>query len=224
MVHTCVVPGCSSRYEKGKKLTFHILPLSKNSLLKHWMYHFGRKNLPVNRHSRICSKHVIDSVGRTLRPDEVPTENLPKLPTKVSQSRVRRPLVRKALRRDQTEPEVHVPDLVNVGDDTMDVGTNAEIDVSDDKRTLETKLSTLTADIAMLKNTVTINRFRLECIADNDAKVAFYTGFPTYSHLKCFFDFLGSESAHLQYRDSKRVFDSSNKGRKRCLPPLEEFS
>ena len=43
---------------------------------------------------------------------------------------------------------------------------------------------------AMLKSTVTSNRFRLECIVDNDANVAFYTGFPTHSHPKCCFDFL----------------------------------
>ena len=173
--------------------------------------------MPVNRNSRVFSKHFIDSVGRKLRPDEVPTENLPTLPTKVSQSRVRQPLVKKPLRRDRIESDV--PDVVHVGDVTMDVGTNTEIDVSDDRRTLETKLNTLTAEIAMLKSTVTSNRFiRLECIADNDANVAFYTGFPTYSHLKCCFDFPGAESGHLQYRDSKRVLDS-----KRSLPPLEEF-
>ena len=84
--------------------------------------------------------------------------------------------------------------------------------MSDDRRTLETKLNTLTTEIAMLKSTVTSNRFRLECIADNDANVAIYTGFPTYSDLKCCFDFLGAQSGHLQYRDSKRFIDSSNRG------------
>ena len=122
MVNTCVVPGCSGRSGKGKKLTFQLLPLSNNSLLKRWIHQIGRKNLPVNRNSRVCNNHFIDSVGRRLSPDEVPTENLPTLPTKVSQSRVRRPLVNKPLRRDQIESEV--PDVVNVGVVTMDVGTN----------------------------------------------------------------------------------------------------
>ena len=105
------------------------------------------KNLLVNRNSQVCGNHFIDSVGCRLRPDEVPTENLPTLPTKVSQSRVRRPLVKKPLRRDHIESEV--PDVVYVGDITIDVGTNTEIDVPNDRRTLEIKLNTLTAEIAI---------------------------------------------------------------------------
>lgn len=34
-------------------------------------------------------------------------------------------------------------------------------------------------------------RFSLESIASDDSKVAFYTGFPSYDHLKICFDFLG---------------------------------
>ena len=69
--------------------------------------------------------------------------------------------MKKPLRRDQIESEV--PDVVHVGDVTMDVRTNTEIDMSNDRRTLATKLNTLTADIAMLKSTVTSTKFRLYC-------------------------------------------------------------
>ena len=64
--------------------------------------------------------------------------------------------------------------------------------------------------------------FRLENIAEDDAKVL-YTGFPSYAHLKACFDFLGQGATQLQYRDSRRVFEMSNKGRPRKLSPLEEF-
>ena len=66
-------------------------------------------------------------------------------------------------------------------------------------------------------------RFRLQTIASDDAKVAFYTGFPSYAHLKACFDFLGPATSHLLYRDSKRVLHQSNKGRPRSLSPMDEF-
>ena len=66
-------------------------------------------------------------------------------------------------------------------------------------------------------------RFSLESIASDDSKVAFYTGFPSYDHLKIYFDFLGPAASQLIYRDSRRVLDHSNKGRPRSLPPMEEF-
>ena len=67
-------------------------------------------------------------------------------------------------------------------------------------------------------------QFSLESIAGDDSKVAFYTGFPTYKHLKICFYFLGPAAKQLIYRDSRRIFDHSKKGgRPRCLPPIEEF-
>ena len=66
-------------------------------------------------------------------------------------------------------------------------------------------------------------QFSLESIASDDGKVAFYTGFPTYKHLRSYFDFLGPAVHQLIYWDSQRIFDHSNKGRPRCLAPMEEF-
>ena len=53
--------------------------------------------------------------------------------------------------------------------------------------------------------------------------MAFYTGFPTYNHLKICYDFLGLAAEQLIYRDPVRVLDHSNSGRPRCLPPIEEI-
>ena len=122
---------------------------------------------------------------RKLRPDEYPTENLPRLATRASTSAPRRPLV-------------HRPLQENRHDDSDD---------SDRMEVLKEKDS----------------RFSLESIAGDDSKVAFYTGFPSYEHLKVCFDFLGPAASQLIYRDSRRVFDHSNKGRPRSLPPMEEF-
>ena len=67
------------------------------------------------------------------------------------------------------------------------------------------------------------SKLRLESITIYDVKVMFYTGFPSYDHFKICFDFLGPATQQLTYRDSRRVFDHSNRGRPRSLPPIEEF-
>ena len=102
---------------------------------------------------------------------------------------------------------------------TQDVGVNT---VGDEIEWLEAKIHDLEDEIKVLTESDR-SRFSLESIANDDTKVMFYTGFPSYDHLKICFDFLGPATKQLIYRDSKRVFDQSNKGRPRSLPPMEEF-
>ena len=45
--------------------------------------------------------------------------------------------------------------------------------------------------------------FRLEQIKDDDQAVKFYTGFPTFLHLKIYFDFLGPAAFNLCYGATK---------------------
>ena len=82
MVHVCVVPGCSNRSDRETHLSFHCLPLKNKKLLKVWIHKIGRKNL-LNNNSRVCSTHFSNAVNRVLRPDEVPTINLPNVTTPV---------------------------------------------------------------------------------------------------------------------------------------------
>ena len=77
MVHFCCVPGCSSRSDRDCDFTYHQLPLKKKGILKQWIHKIGRKELPLNEWTRVCSWHFVNSKGRMLRPDEVPTLNLP---------------------------------------------------------------------------------------------------------------------------------------------------
>ena len=65
-------------------------------------------------------------------------------------------------------------------------------------------------------------QFRLSNIADNDKKVSFYRGFPSYSALKACFEFLGPSVHQLSY-NSKSDSSSGKKRRPHILPPLEEF-
>ena len=218
MVNTCVVPGCGSRSDRDHHLSFHLLPLKNKSLLKQWLHQIGRKNVPLNNNSRVCSKHFKQSHKCLLRCDEYPTENLPQLATRISTPTPRRPLVRRQLFIDKrTEDD---------GDDerkTQDVGINTDLPELEKIEHLEGRIVVLEREIKQLKENSSANQLSLESIASDDGKVSFYTGFPTYKHLKSCFDFLGPAAQHLIYRDSKRIFDHSNKGRPRCLPPMEEF-
>ena len=85
MVNTCVVPGCGSRSDRDHHLSFHLLPLKNKPLLKKWLHQIGRKNVPLNKNSRVCSRHFKNSRLRKLHSDEYPTENLPRLATQAEQ-------------------------------------------------------------------------------------------------------------------------------------------
>ena len=87
MVHVCVVPNCSNRSDRERRLSFHCLPLKNKALLKVWAHKIGRKNLPLNNNSGVCSAHFVNSTGRCLRSDEYPMMNLPSITTPVSRRR-----------------------------------------------------------------------------------------------------------------------------------------
>ena len=148
MVNTCAVPGCSSRSERETHLSFHALPLSNKSLLKRWIHQIGRTNLPINSSTRVCSRHFRCSLGRKLRRDEYPTENLPQLATRVSTPTPRRPLVgRQTLHTDDKhENDEEKQECLQ----TRDVGVNT--DGNDEE------MSKLTARVAALEKEVSILR------------------------------------------------------------------
>ena len=148
MVNTCVVPGCGNRSDRDHHLSFHALPLTNKGLLKQWLHQIGRKNVPLNRNSRVCSKHFKKSHWRKLQLDEYPTENLPQLATQVSTSTPRRPLVRRLFTEnkgddDDGESIQQLP--------TQDVGVNTDGDQEAEKSELEVKVGELEREIEMLK-------------------------------------------------------------------------
>ena len=99
------------------------------------------------------------------------------------------------------------------GDDErkiQDVGINTDLPELDKIEHLEERIVVLEREIKQLKENSSANQLSLESIASDDGKVSFYTGCPTYKHLKSCFDFLGPAAQQLIYRDSKRIFDHSN--------------
>ncbi len=79
MVHFCCMPTCSNNSNRDKHLSFYSLPLKRKALLKQWIHAIGRKQLPINRHTRICSRHFLGANKHLLGPDEISTLHLPRL-------------------------------------------------------------------------------------------------------------------------------------------------
>ena len=66
MVHSCSVPDCHNDSVKNPDVSFHRLPLKRKKILKIWINKIGRKNLPLNVNTRVCSDHFVNSVGRRM--------------------------------------------------------------------------------------------------------------------------------------------------------------
>ena len=139
----------------------------------------ARKNVPLNKNSRVCSRHFKNSHLRKLRVDEYPTENLPKLATRATAPTPRRPLVRRQLVHSENAGDT-------AGDDTVELTPTRDVGVNTDENQieqLETKVRDLEDEIKELSESGA-SKFSLESIAKDDVKVMFYTGFPLYDHFK----------------------------------------
>ena len=79
---------------------------------------------------------------------------------------------------------------------TKDVGVNTG---RDDRSRMEHRIQEVERKVSELKAGQNV-AFRLESLKSDDSKVAFYTGFPSYAHLKACFDFFGPAAMNLRTR------------------------
>ena len=123
---------------------------------------------------------------------------MPQLATQVSTPTPRRPLVHRQTlcTDDKHENDEEKQECLQTRDGGVNTHPNDE------------EMSKLTARVAELEREVSILRrdsdlnhtkFRLQTIASDDAKVAFYMGFPSYAHLMACFDFFGVSNFSLFY-------------------------
>ena len=229
MVHCCCVPDCSSRSNRERHLSFFALPLKNKKLLRRWVQVIRRANLPLNRHTRICSKHFVNAEGRRLYIGEVPSLLLPRPCTSSSTSRRKPPRHRSVSLDDEPVTTMLSSDDTNDVDEDeerqmkRDVSTQTDIDTNEME-----ELVSLRNKVESLERKLEEAKFRLSNIKDDDSKVTFYTGFPSFSTLKACYDFLGPSVNNLKY--SKKQEESAiqsgvenNRLRQRSLPPIEEF-
>ena len=226
MVNFCAVPGCHNRSNRDVEVSYHCLPVNQPALLKLWKHKIGRQNLPILNSTRVCSEHFVNSKGRKLRPDEVPSLKLPLLPTQVTKPPPRRPLVRHELPERRGEKRKRSEDKDSREVQYCDATTNTEI--------IGIEIDEMQSDLD--KAVKEIEQYKLECsdlkekqhlrlknIQGNDDKIKFYTGFTTFTMLMACFNFLGKASSKLNYWGTTNAERKSAKGRKRLLSPLDEF-
>ena len=233
----CCVPGCSKRSERDKDASFHRLPLNDKKLLKVWVHKIGRKNLPINSSTRVCSRHFIGSKGHKLRPDEYPTLNLPILPTQVTQPQRRKSPKKRvdsfsandddhqcSSALDDNEKCSKVNDSVSI----TDASTLTTL-VGEDVEAFVKECELLRRDLADCEAKLKAAEFRISSVMHDDKKIQFYTGFPSYKLFKACYDFLGPAVDNLTYWDLGKSAESvaggkkGSKGRHRALLPIDEF-
>ena len=94
-----------------------------------------------------------------------------------------------------------------------------------DIKCMEEKTEEMKKQLIELRTEKKSLKFTLANTADNDKRVSFYTGFPTYAALMAYFKFLGPAVSELIYWNSK-LHDTSEmkkKGHPRTLAPIQEF-
>ena len=144
--------------------------------------------------TRVCSNHFVNAAGRQLKKDEVPSENLPR----VNSAHIGKP--RKVPKKRYATNSKDVMDMEGASDVNkyVEVATNTTDSLSQgmsskDMAVLKEENARLFHEIENLKANIMLQqpKFRLDCIANDDNKVSFYTGFTTFAHLKACYDFLG---------------------------------
>ena len=221
MVNFCVVPGCSKRSNREKDLSYYRLPLKDKKLLQIWIYKIGRKNLPLNGNSRVCSEHFEPNSarGRCLLPGEYPTLKLPEI-TKAEKQRRPPPTKRVTVPLHENHNSDHEEQR---GMEQLTVKSH-DIEVQVDLHVDDTRIVNLEAEIEALKLKLHTSALRLSNICNSDSKIQFYTGFHNYCTLMALYKLLGPAVNCLNYWGSEIKGDTKSiQGRHRSLTPTEEF-
>ena len=175
-----------------------------------------RKNLPLTRHTRICSRHFVNAEGRHLYVDETPSLYLPGTSSRTGSSR--------KAPRDRSASET----VLSSQDDMEERQTELDIDASTQTEVQMGEIDDLKSKVMELEKKLEKAKFRLDNIKHDDGRVTFYTGFPSFPTLKAFYNFLGPSVENLKYSKKQEESDILNsvenkRLRQRSLPPIEEF-
>ena len=190
MPQFCCVPGCSNCTNREKHLSYHCLPLKRKAILKAWTHKIGRKYIPLNDKMRVWSEHFLNSRGRQLRRDEVPSLNLPLLSTRVTEPTPQRAVVRHVQENDcdaesETSPGVfqNSPGVVDNSSvvEYRDIGVNTDLTMYDIE-TKERKVNELTSDLDDTKLKLQSSCFVLKMCVTMTKNLGFIRGLPPFQH------------------------------------------
>ena len=200
MVHFCSVLGCSNRSGRETTRSYFRLPLKRKKVLKIWVHTIGRKSLPINGSTTVCSysDRFVNAAGCLLRPDKYPTVNLPVIHITTNQAKPRKPPVVRAVQSVDTSPNTNDEEESS---EELPIMADAKIQILDDSKNVIAELS---KKISCLEEQLHASKFHLANICEDDNKVLFYTGFPNYATLKVCYDYLGPVVHKLIYWGSKK--------------------
>ena len=145
MMHFCCVPGCSNRSSRERYLLYFAVPLKNKKLLRNWIHKIGRKKLPINASTRVCSDHFVNATGRRLRPDEYPSLKLPVLSTTVSTTQRKPPKERYSTNLNVINNSDEVEEL------TRDVSVSTEPDWNTEISELKKKINLIEEEKMVLQ-------------------------------------------------------------------------
>ena len=181
MGHFCCVTGCSNESTRTRHLSYYKLrTFEKEYILRKWIHLIGRKDLPINKETRVCFEHFINAHGWLLRPNKVPSLKLPFF--KPVNSKRKPPRQRLSLSATLVTASCSSSEADHSG--PLDGSIQTETYTSERKLVLLQEISMLKELLKLKEEQLLKQKFRLENL--------FYTGFQSYALLKVFFEFLGS--------------------------------
>ena len=216
----CCVPGCSNRSDRETDRSYHCLPLKDKPILRAWIHKIGRSNLSLKSNTRVCSDHFVNSCGRKLRPNEVPTQNLPKLTTsKASPKKRKLPAPRSPNEGEQSVEDDAITSVPSIST-TLETGTQVGSSYM--------QLADVSTSTSAIERPMQPNRMGVDAIKDNPDMFQYYTGFPTYKVFLAFYSYLGPAVDSLIYSEKsaekpRTTFSALKTGRIRALQPVDEL-
>ena len=150
---------------------------------------------------------------------EVPSNELPLIPTKVTQSRNSKPPTERQLPVEQQADDQPLSNAALCCDAAVNMNWNV-----DKVKEQAQRIDLLKAEVKQIKANLEQQKFRLKNIASDDKMVILYTGFPSYFALLACFRFLGPAVEYLSFTGRNGETLPEKQFRSHLLPPLKIFS
>ena len=213
MGKSCCAVGCVNRYRKGCGLSFYRFPTDHERRAR-WIAAVDRKNWMPNEYSWLCSAHFVTGAKSNdpLSPDFVPTlfshvESPIKRKAKRDLVRYERSREVKKRRIECSLREEAATALLQLGCDSLDVDVGIEETSDETQPSCSTMTEISGEQIVNLQTECQLLReencrlkvssggwLNEESLKDDNIKVKFYTGLPSFNLLMTVFSYI---SAHV---------------------------
>jgi len=218
MVKNCCAVGCRNVYKKGSGIQFYRFPTDPDRRQK-WISAVSREDWTPSEYSWICSEHFISGTksNNPLAPNYVPTifkhvrtpvkrsleasmgdferrQAMKRKRIEAGEASIMLPLAGEGSDHNGNDPGVATLEAQLVSNANRRICSSTERDLQQRLEQLEKELEGLRKekgeDQAVLLSMKSSFLFKEDQLANDDKKVKYYTGLPSYSVLKAIFDYL----------------------------------